>query len=247
MNYELRIINYAYSLLTIAFLLVFATSCDDGHVDEKTYVYNTDSYNVQLSGNFTKTNTWGGKYTLALCGFNETDKYATIAKSLSNIDGEATIKLSNIPPETKTVEIAVINILRERMATLYKYDISDTDNINDTIKINVGEMNLGMFAHINNNLFQGTKTSCSKCHSGNNPRAGLDLSTDKAYSSIVGVASTKSPDNLLVKAGDAENSFLYKVISVGDENIHYSHTQLTTDEQTMLDILKQWIEAGAKE
>jgi hypothetical protein len=50
-----------------------------------------------------------------------------------------------------------------------------------------------------------------------------------------------------VKAGDAENSFLYKVISVGDENIHYSHTQLTTDEQTMLDILKQWIEAGAKE
>ncbi len=236
-----------YKLLTIAFLAAFMTSCDDGHVDEKTYVYDNDSYNVQLTGDFSKANTWSGNYTLALCGFGETDNYATIAKSLASIDGKTTIKLSNIPPETKTIEIAVINILRERMATLYKYDIDNTDNVNDTIKIDVGEMNLGMYAHLNNNLFQGTKTNCSKCHSGTNPRAGLDLSTDKAYSSIVGVASTKSPDKLLVKAGDAENSFLYKVVSIGDENVHYSHTQLMTDEQAMLDILKQWIDAGAKE
>ena len=75
------------------------TSCDDGHVDEKTYVYDNDSYNVQLTGDFSKANTWSGNYTLALCGFSETDKYATIAKSLASIDGKTTIKLSNIPPE----------------------------------------------------------------------------------------------------------------------------------------------------
>lgn len=236
-----------YKLLTIAFLATFIASCDDGHIDEKTYVYVNDSYNVQLTGDFSKANTWSGGYTLALCGFNETDNYATIAKSLSSIDGKTTIKLSNIPPETKTVEIAVINILRERMATLYKYDINNTDNINDTIRIDVGEMDLGMFAHINNSLFQGSKTNCSKCHSGPNPRAGLDLSSDRAYNSIVGVTSTKSPDKLLVKAGDAESSFLYKVISVGDDNVHYAHTQLLTDDQTILDIVKQWIDAGAKE
>lgn len=240
--------NYKFPTPIIAFLLAFTTSCDDGHVDEKTYTYDdSDSYNVQLTGNFTKASTWSDDFTLALCGFNETDKYATIAKSLSNVDGNTTVKLSNVPPETKTIEIAVINILRERIATLYKYDIGNADNVNDTIRIDVGELDLGMFAYINSNLFQGTKTSCSKCHSGANPRAGLDLTADKAYSNIVGTTSTKSPDMQLVKAGDSENSFLYKVISVGDDNVHYSHTQLMADEQTMLDILKQWIDAGAKE
>jgi len=169
---------------------------------------------------------------------------------MSNVDGQTTIKLTNIPAETKTIEIAVINSLRKRIATLYQYNVSEDDQINDTIKVEVGDMNVGMFALINNNLFQGSKTTCSKCHSPHgtsSAAAGLDLSADKAYQNLVGVTSTKSPTNLRVMAGDADNSFLYKVLSTGDDNVHYSHLQLMTDEQTLLDVLKQWINGGAKE
>jgi len=242
--------NLIFPLFALLSVALLTASCDDGHVDDEIHVYDTETYNVLLTGNFSKVNTWSGDYSLAVCGFSETSEYATIAKSMSNADGLTTIKLTNIPAETKTIEIAVINSLRKRVATLYQYEVSEDDEINDTIEVNVGDMNVGMFALINNNLFQGSKTSCSKCHSPHGTSAaaaGLDLSADKAYQNLVGIASTKSPANLRVKAGDAENSFLYKVLSTGDNNVHYSHLQLMTDEQTLLDVLKQWIDGGAKE
>ena len=69
-----------------------------------------------------------------------------------------------------------------------------------------------------------------------------------AYANIVNVPSVKSPSTLRVKPGDADSSYLYRIIT--DENVgsHYAHTGLFTDapQQAFIDIIKSWINAGAK-
>ena len=71
---------------------------------------------------------------------------------------------------------------------------------------------------------------------------------DVAYANIVNVPSVKSPSTLRVKPGDADSSYLYRIIT--DENVgsHYAHTGLFTDapQQAFIDIIKSWINAGAK-
>lgn len=247
MRHFLRILSAIFAAASTLSL----AGCDDGHVDDPVYHNTEDSYTVEITGTFQSLDTWNGTYSVAAACFDGTNNYTLTQKVIPASVGntEHTVRLTNVPTQAQTVEIAVVNSLRKRIATIYSYKIPEGQRYSDTIKLDVGTLNAGMFGAINQFVFQGSATNCSRCHSASRPAAGLDLSTENAYASLVNVPATKAPDQMRVEPGNAANSFLYKVISQGDDNVSYSHTGLFADEayQPFLDIVKAWIDGGAKE
>lgn len=241
-----------FSIIIMVALSLSFVSCDDGHVDDPVYDDHSETYTVQITGTFKSLNTWIGTYSVAAACFDEENAYSLIQKVLPSTATDSTMEvltLAGVPTRTKTVEIALVNSLRKRIATLYSYNIPEDQRYADTIKIDVGTLNVGMFGAINQFIFQGTGTNCSRCHSSERAAANLDLSKENAYSHLVGVQSTKDTSKTRVVSGDADNSFLYKVITEGDENVGYSHPGLFADDKyaPFIDIIKEWINGGAKE
>ena len=226
-------------------------SCDDGHIDDPVYNGGSATYTAQVTGTFQSVGTWAGSYSVALACFNGESNYSLLQTVIpASAEGEnQVLTLTNIPTETKTIEVAIVNVLRKRIATLYSYNIPADQHLNDTIKLNVGNLNVGMFGAINQFIFQGQATNCARCHSGAAPAADLDLSLANAYRNLVGIQATKDNTKTRVVAGNAQESFLYKVIAEGDANVGYSHPGLFADENyaPFVEIIKNWINAGARE
>lgn len=234
--------------MLFAALVTALTACDDGAVNEKVIQNTGDGYNIKIIGTFNGVNTWSGKYSVAAACYEENAEYSISQRVIpASAEGEQdTIVLSNVPSTVKTVELAVVNSLRKRIATIHSFTIPEGQSKNDTIKIEVGNTDLSMFSAINNGLFQNTTVNCAQCHSSAHAAANLDMTSDNAYNSLVGVTAHKNEDYMRVKPGNADESYLYKVLTEEPAEVHYSHGALMADHQTMLEILKAWIDGGAK-
>lgn len=218
------------------------TSCDDGFVTDPVYESEQTGYNVKITGTFDGVDQWTGNYNVVVAAFSEDDEYSSIQKTIQTDGEETSITLSNVPSNAKTIEIAVTNTLRKRISTFYRYDVENV-SADDTVRIDVGKQNVSMFSAINNTIFQGTATTCSRCHSGEKAARGLDLSAENAYKNLVSVKSNKDATLNRVTAGDAENSMLYKIIT-DDSGFHKG---FFSDYGAFVNIIKSWIDNGAKE
>jgi len=89
---------------------------------------------------------------------------------------------------------------------------------------------------------------CSKCHGGDKPDKGLDLSQGKGFAEIVSVKSAEVPEMVRVKAGDPAASYLWLKVTHtatqgrGMPRTLFSARKLPKDE---LDLIQQWITEGA--
>ena len=230
-----------YTLVFTLSTLLLA-SCDDGFVTDPVYESEQTGYNVKITGTFDGVDQWADNYNVVVAAFCEDDEYSSIQKTIQTDGEETAITLSNVPSGAKIIEIAVTNTLRKRVSTFYRYDVEDV-SADDTVRIDVGKQNVSMFSAINNTIFQGTATTCSRCHSGEKAARGLDLSAENAYKNLVGVKSNKDATLNRVTAGDAENSMLYKIIT-DDSGFHKG---FFSDYGAFVNIIKSWIDNGAKE
>ena len=231
------------SLLSVA-LLSF-TSCDDGYVNEKKKNVSTDGYIVVLQGTINGIEDWtDNKYKPVIAGYTEDSEYATIQSSIQQ-SGAFNDTLSNVPQNTQLIGVAIANRIRGRVALISNYPIEEGRSTSDTIKIDLGKLDLSMFGVVNQCIFQDM--SCSMCHQGDNPAGSLNLTAEKSYSNLVNVTSHKNPAYTRVVPGDASKSFIYKVVTEGDDNVHYSHLGffVEDDKAPLLDLLKYWIDKGA--
>ena len=118
----------------------------------------------------------------------------------------------------------------------------------DTLRFEVGRTNVSMYSVVEDQLFDNL---CSKCH-GNNGRAAaaMDLRKGHAYGATVGVAAHLDPTQQRIEAGNADNSWLVRVLTEGNEGLtHYKdHTLILNNERDSkyFTLLKDWINAGAK-
>lgn len=235
------------TLVTLAAPML--SGCDDGYVAESVANEDVEYYNAKITGTFKSLNTWTGSYSVAAACFVEGNDYSVYQKVLpaSSTDiSTDTLVLSGIPTEATSIEIAVVNNLRKRVATLYTYSIDQKQRTDDTISIELGTLDVGMFGAINKVIFQDN--SCSRCHGANSPRANLDLTVENAYSSLVNVKAAHDSTQTRVTPGNADSSYLYKVITDG-AGIRYSHPSLFTEDihHNFIEIIRTWINSGAKE
>ena len=226
--------------------LALLSSCDDGHVDDPVFQHSGDGYEVLLRGSFSGLSTWSGGYSVVAAAFDGDSPYSLMQKVLS-ADGSE-VRLSAIPASAQTVEIAVVNSLRKRIATLYRYDLSG-DIGDDIVEIDCGNLDASMWSTINRCVLQGSATNCSMCHGSATGAAGLDLSAGNAYASLINVPATKGDGQMRVLPFDSEHSFFYKVLTDGDGRVSYSHTGLFAEEKlaAFLDVIRAWIDSGAGE
>lgn len=239
-----NIINVSTLLLSAICL----NACDDGHIDESNNDTPTEGFTVQLIGGvgtLKSLSSYSVKTgnSVAITCFNDESEYALMQRNIPktlNTNSADTLLLSNVPANGKTLEIAVVNTLRKRILTLYSYELPSQVNPKDTVRIDMGSL----FDVVSRQLFQ--KADCSRCHSEGGGAANLDLSKANAYASLVGIHAYKKPSAIRVKPFDAENSYLFKVLSEGDANVSYAHPSLMADYQGALQVLKLWINEGAK-
>ncbi|MBF0350451.1 MAG: hypothetical protein HQM11_05435 [SAR324 cluster bacterium] len=89
------------------------------------------------------------------------------------------------------------------------------------------------------------QTKCVTCHGGASPAAGLSWQKDQ-YDAIVTNGKKGSSGVLLIKPSDSANSYLYQKLT-GEPTISGSRMPLGGPylEQTTIDKIKSWIDAGA--
>lgn len=230
-------------VLSLIFATIFFASCDDGRIYDDKTGNTTTGTTLKFTGKLQGSDLWDDGYTLALAVFGKDNEYAINAKNISatSSDAETTVILSGITDAASTVELCVINRLRERVVSFASIDYK-TDE--DTIIMNVGEMNVGLHSAIQQTIFN---TTCVHCHSANAQEgvAYLSLTAENSYDALVGKESRKKPGEYLVKPGEPANSVIYSILkNDAGKDWRYDHGKEVLNGNRMT-LLENWIKCGA--
>lgn len=234
--------------IILAFVLGFALSaCDDGSIPEKTASAEHTGYSVKMTGSISGMDTWtSNKYSLVLAAFSDDSEYAIVQQKVPTTAANGVnMTIYDVDATASTLELCVTDILRRRVVTLKSVDITTEANPRDTVFLNVGNISGSMLAAIQSGVFN---TTCAQCHGGSTSAAAdLHLTEGNAYSNLVNVASTRVDGGVRVVPEDAENSVLHDVINPGNAaGLGFSHEGMISDDN-VLDLIDEWIKAGAKE
>lgn len=238
-------------LTALAALLPLLAACDDGPIHEKDAQAATGKI-VKVQGRLTGLKTWTSGYDVSVAGFtaeagNEVSPYASISKVVTADSlGNVSMVMSAINGNVQSVEVCVLNVLRQRVMTFVAQDIT-SEAEGDTININLGTLDVSMLAAIQQSVFNA---SCTACHGGNGrAAAGLDLTAGHSYASLVGHESAKVPGSYRVAPGSAGESVLYQVIDGNiSQNWRQNHSDMLNKERSapLINLVADWINSGAK-
>ncbi|MBP3228419.1 MAG: hypothetical protein J6M53_06540 [Bacteroidaceae bacterium] len=232
-------------LLLLAPAALWLTACDDGPVDESVS-FTQQGRNVRLAATLTGTDTWPDGYKLALAAFDSESDYALTARTLTAIpaDGKVSVALTGIPDEAVTVELCVLNNLRQRIATFASLEGADLLTGQDTIPFAAGDVRMSMFEAVQREVFN---TTCVGCHgAGDGAAAGLYLTEGRSHDALVGQPSKKVDGAQLVVPGDPDASVLYGLIATEgycDDTWHYRHINEINNTR-LHTLVRDWIEQG---
>ncbi len=216
-------------------------SCDEGRIFGSQDIETRGGTPARLTATATGADEWPEGYSVALAGFADGNEYALISKNIdTREDGLTDMILSDIPDGTSTVELCVIDRLRRRVATF----ASAAFTREDTVMIHAGDVDVSPAAAIQKEILN---TSCAQCHGGaGHAAASLDLTAGMSFQSLVGIPSVKEEGTLRVKPGDSSASLLYRFLSTTESATwNYDHSvEVVAPEK--LELIRDWIDAGAK-
>lgn len=217
-------------------MMMLLTSCDDGRLYENQVIHPEEGRVVKLTGNILGIDEWTNGYSVVIAGFTNESEYAIISKSVTtDNNGQTEVVLSGINDEVERVELCVTNRLRKRILTFQAIGLHSPD----TIRMEVGTINLGVYASIQEQLFN---TTCTSCHGASTfAGAGLYLTEEKSYDALVGEPSQLINGMLLVNPGDAGTSVLYQTIATDISSTwRQDHSNMVMS-TAMHDIVGTWI------
>lgn len=230
-------------------LLVFV-ACDSGNIYPKEISFEHDGLVAKLTGEISGFDQWPEEYDLVLAAFGKDSPYSIVQKHVSP---GSPLVLDNISPQASTIELAIVDRLRERIVTLDKVEVTDAmrKNERDTLRLEVNKVDAGMFSTLKRVVFV-EKGECSRCHGHpDKAAAGMSLLPEHAYAALVNHTATVDPTQTRVVPGDADHSFLVRVLTPGNGGLtHYAdHPNILNNEQDLkyFKLLKDWINHGAKE
>ena len=231
----------AYTTMGLLALLAVTASCDDGRLYADRLIIPEEGRVVKLTATLEGLDTWSDGYSIVLAGFEDGSDYTVIAKSVQAADdGTVDITMSGVAEEVTTLEVCAINRIRKRVATYYELDCSTLAD--DTLRIDAGRLDVGMFATIQQDIFDRT---CTGCHG---EGRWLDLSAGTSYQTLVGQPSTVFEGRTRVLPGSAAESVLYTILTTSESaDLGTDHqTQFTLSEEQFA-LIGDWIDDGAKE
>lgn len=239
--------KYIFATL-LGLVILSATSCDDGRIYPET-ASTAEGKTVVMEGVLNGLDSWASNYRVSIAGFEDAnDEYASVSKVITTSDikdGKTTGELSGLKSDIKLVRLCILDRLRRHIVTFKEVDVSNTT---ETVKMEVGTVNISMFNAIQQNYFN---TTCANCHGASNrAAAGLYLTEGKSYDALVDTDSKKVDGKKLVEPNNAANSVLHMVLNQQSvEGISMDHRDLVSEknELTILPLIDSWINNGAKE
>lgn len=226
--------------LAVLLTALLSFSCDDGRIYEEVVVLPEEGRVVKLTGKLTGAENWSSGYNVVVAGFDDTKEYAIITKAIPTTECREVV-LSGISDEVTRIELCVVNRLRKRILSYETFDCPVTA---DTIRLEAGTKDVGMYASLQSQLFN---TTCANCHGAStHAAAGLYLTEGKSYDALVGQPSVKVSNKQLVTPGDADESILYQTLATNISAAwNYNHTKEVLSD-AWLYVLEDWIDDGAK-
>ena len=190
-------------------------SCDDGRIYEKEVNIQRGGRAMKLTGRFSGISNW-------------TDDYSVVVAGISD--------------DVKSLKLCVISRLRECIVEFKTMEDEELTAVTDTILMDVGTLDVGMFSSIQSQVFD---KRCVACHGQTGSASGnLFLTEGKSYHALVNQPAHKNSDILLVKPGSAEESFIHLVLNrAGDTSMNHTD-MLSEDEQPLLKLIDNWINEG---
>lgn len=229
-------------ILTTILAGLLMVSCDEGDIELNDNTETTGRV-VKLTASLSGFDTWNSPYSIVLACFSNDDDYAVQQKPLTfDENGTTATTLTLSSDDVQTIELCVTNRLRQRVISFATLDIGSISG--DTIRLDAGTLDIGMYASIQKLVFTNT---CARCHGlGNTPAAGLSLAEGKSYANLVNHEAKNPANGMRVVPGDAGNSLLHKVIH-GDENsgVPFDHSNMIKESST-INLIDNWIKDGAK-
>ena len=224
-----------------AVMVLMSASCDDGRIYPES-VSAPDGKVVKLQGMLQGVDSWPDGYHLALAGFTSTDaEYAEISRLITvndvQQDGKVSMTLEGIKDNVIDIRLCVLDRLRRHVVTFGKVEVTTAT---DTIRLDVGQMNVTMFDAVQQTVFN---TTCANCHGASTQAAaGLFLTEGRSYKALVGQPSRKVEGAKIVEPGNASGSVLYQALTTNlSAGWRYNHQSEVTSED-LLQLVHQWIE-----
>ena len=226
--------NFAAAILT----LTSTTACDDGRIyPETTQTTQRDGLVMKLTGNISGIGSWADGYSVVVAAFDATSPYALITKNIT-AEGNTELTMNAIPQEATTVELCVIDRLRQRVVTIEATEANATPG--DTIKMDVGTIDVGMLAQLQHNVFT---PRCAGCHGlSSYAAAGVNLTEGKTYDNIVGKPSRRIEGKNIVEPGNYAESSLAQMLDTDITSTWGYDHQHADISDSWREILKKWIE-----
>lgn len=230
------------------FALFLCVACDSGDIEEHVASSANKGRIVKLTATLSGVAAWESGFAVSLAGFTAGDNYAQVVRTLpvtTPDNTEVELVLSNLDAGINTAELAITNRLRERIITLASINLDDYPETSDTIRMNVGSIDVAPFSSLQRGLFN---VACIQCHGGNGrSAAGLMLTEGQAYGQLVDAPSTRIEGMMRVAGGDAQASLLSQILNEGGEAIlHYNHTEVLSsqfkeNQEGLRSLIDEWI------
>jgi len=174
--------KYIFATL-LGLVMLSVTACDDGRIYPETAT-TAEGKTVVLEGVLNGLDNWASNYRVSIAGFEDaSDEYASVSKVITSSDikdGKVSIELSGLQGDIKLVRLCILDRLRKHIVTFNEVDVS---NATETVRMDVGTVNISMFNAIQQNYFN---TTCANCHGASNrAAAGLYLTEGKSYQALV--------------------------------------------------------------
>lgn len=214
-------------------------ACDEGNIYPDGKVIAGSGMSVTVKGSFSGCGGYeDSDFGIVVAAFRDGDDYAVVSRPVA--DGSDEIVLKNVDPAVSTVEICVINRLRERVFSIASMAVGAAAGADLTFE--AGELDVAPFAVINRGVFSAT---CTQCHGATGAAAAsLDLTPESAYADLVAVPSSVVEGCMRVEPGDAAASTLWQAVASDvSESWRFDHSNLLTSVKN--DFIREWINSGA--
>lgn len=232
--------NKIIHLIFAVFLLL--TSCDDGDLVTQE-AGEAEGLKATMQVSFSGTKAWPSAYLMVLAAYGDDKEIPLMSKQISAPKSESeqvSLTLNGLPDNTKTIGISILTKGRKLIYNYYTYDISQATG---DVTLPVETIDIASYDRIQHQMFD---RYCVACHDATgHASAGLHLADGISYKALVSQPAQLSDKGwMLVKPGDAGNSFLSHILT--EDIVKYNHTDVLPESE-LVTLIKTWIANGAKE
>ncbi|MDR1500527.1 MAG: hypothetical protein LBI58_06050 [Tannerellaceae bacterium] len=221
---------------------VMATACDSG--DIYPFEARERDDNITLAAGFILEGDAGGadNYQLCLAAFEQDSPSPIVWTRVikSQRTDSVRLTLSNIPPEADVVRLCLLTIGRRDIYDFFSFDISGAEG---DVEIPLTTVQLELDYGKIQEIFE--RNTCTACHGDESGGGGLLLAAGRSYESLVNRKAYNSP-KMRVEPFSVQKSFLIDVLTSDTLSLSHPHSSIIYD-QDELNLLRAWIERGAKQ